>query len=82
MDMVEITAFSHDPKDLTGLLAEISRHVTEEFSKRGNVHKIFNISIKDSVVQRTNLLSSCDADGKCNGDVTIQDSVVTGSNIG
>ncbi|MEI6842730.1 MAG: hypothetical protein WCK53_15790, partial [Methanomicrobiales archaeon] len=39
MDMVEITAFSHDPKDLTGLLAEISRHVTEEFSKRGNVQK-------------------------------------------
>ena len=82
MDMVEITAFSHDPKDLTGLLAEINRHVTEEVSKRGNVQKIFNISIKDSVLTRTNLLNNCDMDGKCSGDVTIADSVVTGSNIG
>jgi predicted RNA-binding Zn-ribbon protein involved in translation (DUF1610 family) len=81
MDMVEITAFSYDPKDLTGLLAEINRHVTEEVSKRGNVQKIFNISIKDSVLTRTNLLNNCDMDGKCSGDVTIADSVVTGSNI-
>jgi len=81
MDMVEITAFSYDPKDLTGLLAEINRHVTEEFSKRGNVQKIFNVSIKDSVVQRTNLMSFCDAEGKCSGDVTIEDSVVMRSNI-
>ena len=82
MDMVEITAFSYDPKDLTGLLSEINRHVTEEFSKRGNVQKIFNITIKDSVLTRTNLLNNCDMDGKCSGDVTIADSVVTGSNIG
>ncbi len=82
MDMVEITAFSYDPKDLTGLLAEISRHITEEFSKRGNVQKIFNVTIKDSVVQRTNLMSFCDPEGKCSGDVTIADSVVAGSNIG
>ena len=81
MDMVEITAFSYDPKDLTGLLAEINRHVTEEVSKRGNVQKIFNVTIKDSVVQRTNLMSFCDADGKCSGDVTIEDSVVMRSNI-
>ena len=82
MDMVEITAFSCDPKDLTGLLAEINRHVTEEVSKRGNVQKIFNVTIKDSVVQRTNLMSFCDAEGKCSGDVTIEDSVVMRSNIG
>jgi hypothetical protein len=81
MDMVEITAFSYDPKDLTGLLAEINRHVTDEVSKRGNVQKIFNVTIKDSVVQRTNLMSFCDADGKCSGDVTIEDSVVMRTNI-
>jgi hypothetical protein len=84
MDMVEITAFSYDPKDLTGLLAEINRHVTEEVSKRGNfqIQKIINVTIKDSVLTRTNLLNNCDMDGKCSGDVTIADSVVTGSNIG
>jgi hypothetical protein len=84
MDMVEITAFSYDPKDLTGLLAEINRHVTDEVSKRGNVQiqKIINVTIKDSVLTRTNLLNNCNMDGKCSGDVTIADSVVTGSNIG
>jgi tetratricopeptide (TPR) repeat protein len=64
MDMVEITAYSYNPKDLTGLLAEISRDATEEVSKRGNVQKIFNVSIKDSVVQRTNLMSFCDDKGE------------------
>ncbi|MCX6689506.1 MAG: hypothetical protein NTZ39_07450 [Methanoregula sp.] len=82
MDMVEITAFSYDPKDLTGLLAEINRHITKEVSKRENVQKIFNITIKDSVVQRSNLMNFCNADGKCSGDVTIEDSVVMRSNIG
>jgi hypothetical protein len=81
-DSVEITAWSHDSKDLTGLLAELNRQITEELSKWGNVQKIFNLSIKDSVVQRTNLMSFCDADGKCSGDVTIEDSVVMRSNIG
>jgi len=81
LDMVEITAYSNDSKDLTGLLAEISRHVTEEISKRGDVQKIFNVSIKDSVLQRTNLMSCCDAEGKCSGDVIIEDSVVIRSII-
>jgi len=82
IDEIEITAYSDDLKDLTGLLAEIGRHVTEEISKWGSVQKIINVTIKDSVVQRTNLMSFCDADGKCSGDVTIEDSVVMGSNIG
>jgi tetratricopeptide (TPR) repeat protein/CBS domain-containing protein len=81
-DMVEITVHSYDPKDLTGLLAEISRHVTEELSLRGNVKKIFNVKIEGSVIQRSNLMSFCDSEGKCSGDVTIEDSVVMHSNIG
>ena len=81
MDMVEVTAYSFDPKDLTGLLAEISRHVIHEVSKRGSIQKIFNLTIKDSVVQRSNLMNFCDAEGKCSGDVTIEDSVVMRSNI-
>jgi len=80
-DSVEITAWSYDSKDLTGLLAELNRQITDELSKWGNVQKIYNISIRDSVLQRTNLLSSCDADGKCSGGVTIEDSVVMRSNI-
>ena len=80
-DMVVITAYSDDPKDLTGLLAEISRHISEELSKWGNVQKIINVTIKDSVVQRTNLLSFCNAEGICSGNVTIEGSVVMRTNI-
>ncbi|MFA4826332.1 MAG: hypothetical protein WC593_14365 [Methanoregula sp.] len=47
-----------------------------------NIKKTFQVSSKDSVVQSTNLMSSCDADGKCSGDVSIEDSVVMRSNSG
>ncbi len=80
--MIEIAAYSNDQKDITGLLAEIGRSVTEELSKRGPLQTIFNINIKDSVIQRSNLLDSCNTEGKCSGNVTIEGSVVTGSKIG
>ncbi len=38
--------------------------------------------IKDSIIQRSNLLSFCDLDGTCVGDVVIEDSVVQRANIG
>ncbi|NMB78725.1 MAG: hypothetical protein GYA23_06475 [Methanomicrobiales archaeon] len=82
MGMVEITAYCSDPKDLTGLLAEINRHVTDEIAKRNHIQNIINVTIKDSVIVRSNLLNSCDINGTCSGDVTIVDSVVTNSNIG
>lgn len=43
IDMVEITAFSYDPKDLTGLLAEISWHVPRKY-QRVAMSKRFSIS--------------------------------------
>ena len=36
-----------------------------EKSAKGDVQKIINVSIKDSLIQRSNLLSSCDLDGDC-----------------
>lgn len=39
------------------------------------------MSIKDSIVQRSNLLSYCDINGNCSGDVVIEDSLVTRSNM-
>ncbi|MCK5661362.1 MAG: zinc-ribbon domain-containing protein, partial [Methanosarcinales archaeon] len=41
-----------------------------------------NVTIKDSIIQRSNLLSFCDINGNCTGDVVIEDSSVQRSGIG
>ncbi|MFA4957838.1 MAG: formylglycine-generating enzyme family protein [Candidatus Methanoperedens sp.] len=80
-ESIEVLASGNDPGDITGLLAELGRNLTKEFEKIGKVQPIFNITIKDSVIQRSNLLSFCDLDGSCGGNVVIEDSVVQRSNI-
>lgn len=81
-ESIEVLASGNDPGDITGLLAELGRNLTKEFEKLGKVQPVFNITIKDSVIQRSNLLSFCDLDGSCGGNVVIEDSVVQRSNIG
>ncbi len=80
-ESIEVFAAGNDPGDITGLLAEIGRNLTREFERLGKVQPVFNIHIKDSVIQRSNLLSFCDIDGSCGGDVVIEDSVVQRANI-
>ncbi len=80
-ESIEVFASGNDPGDITGLLAEIGRNLTKEFEKLGKVQPVFNIHIKDSIIQRSNLLSFCDLDGTCGGNVVIEDSVVQRSNI-
>jgi hypothetical protein len=80
-ESIEVLASGNDPGDITGLLAEIERNLTKEFEKLGKVQPIFNIHIKDSIIQRSNLLSFCDLDGTCGGDVVIEDSLAQRSNI-
>ncbi|MDD5473092.1 MAG: SUMF1/EgtB/PvdO family nonheme iron enzyme [Candidatus Methanoperedens sp.] len=81
-ESIEVFAAGNDPSDITGLLAEIGRNLTKEFEKLGKVQPVFNIHIKDSIIQRSNLLSFCNLDGTCGGDVVIEDSVVQRSSIG
>ncbi len=81
-ESIEVFAAGNDPSDITGLLAEIGRNLTKEFEKLGKVQPVFNIHIKDSIIQRSNLLSFCNLDGTCGGDVVIEDSVVRRSSIG
>lgn len=81
-ESIEVFAAGDDPSDITGLLAEIGRNLAKEFERLGKVQPIFNITIKDSIIQRSNLLSFCDLDGTCGGDVVIEDSVVQRANIG
>ncbi len=80
-ESIEVFASGNDPADITGLLAEIGRNLTKEFERLGKVQPVFNIHIKDSIIQRSNLLSFCNLDGTCGGDVVIEDSVVQRSNI-
>ncbi|VVB91469.1 Uncharacterised protein [uncultured archaeon] len=80
-DSIEVFASGNDPGDITGLLAEIGRNLTKEFERIGKVQPVFNITIKDSIIQRSNLLSFCNLDGSCGGDVVIEDSVVQRANI-
>ncbi len=81
-ESIEVFAAGNDPADITGLLAEIGRNLAKEFERLGKVQPVFNITIKDSIIQRSNLLSFCDMDETCGGDVVIEDSVVQRANIG
>jgi archaellin len=80
-ESIEVLASGNDPADITGLLAEIGRNLTKEFERLGKAQPVFNIHIKDSIIQRSNLLSFCNMDGTCGGDVVIEDSVVQRANI-
>ncbi|MFQ6062811.1 MAG: hypothetical protein ACE5J9_06510, partial [Methanosarcinales archaeon] len=63
----------------TGILAELGHKLSKN---QESIRQIINIDIKDSIIQRSNLLSFCDLDGKCTGDVVVQDSIIQKSQIG
>lgn len=83
---VELFAATETTESLTGLLAktgsEVRTAIEDELQKRGSVNQIINLTIKDSIIQRSNLLSSCDMEGNCTGDIVIEDSVVLRSTVG
>ena len=77
---IEIMASGNDPGEITGLLAKIGHDLTKEFEKLGKVQPVFNLHIKDYIIQRSNLLSLCDLDGNCSGTIVIENSVIQRSN--
>jgi hypothetical protein len=82
---LELFAATQTAESLTGLLAELGRElfisIEGKITGKNNVNQVINVSIKDSIIQRSNLLSYCDIDGKCTGDVVIEDSLVQRSNM-
>jgi len=78
---IEIFVAGNDPKDITGLLAEIGRNLTKEFEKIGKVQPVFNIVFKRSLIKDSNLLSHCDLNGKCDVNVVFEDCELKGSNV-
>lgn len=83
---VELFAATKDAGSLTGLLAdmgrEVQRSIEKEIKDKEQVYQIFNVNITDSVIQRSNLLSYCDLNDNCEGDIIIDNSIVQRSNIG
>jgi len=80
-ESIEIFVSGNDPKDITGLLAEVGRNLTKEFDKLGKAQPVFNIVVKNSIVKGSNLLSFCDLNGACDGNVVIEDSFVEGTDV-
>lgn len=79
---IELFAATQNAKALTGLLAEIGRSLKESIESQVNsMNRVVNITIKDSVVLRSNLLDMCDMDGTCDLNLIIEDSVVQCSRI-
>lgn len=82
---IELFAATQTAESLTGLLAEFGRElllaIEDKITGKNNVNQVINVSIKDSIIQRSNLLSYCDIDGKCTGDVIVEDSIVQRSDI-
>ncbi len=82
---IELFAATPTPESLAGLLAEVGREIKSAIDAKtagDNVKQVLNVTIKDSIIQRSNLLSFCDINGNCTGDVVIEDSSVQRSGIG
>jgi hypothetical protein len=81
---MELFAATVNEETLTGLLAELGRELKDEIESKvkGNIQQVNNVYINDSVIQRSNLLSFCDANGKCAENIVIEGSVIQRSNIG
>ena len=81
-NMVELFAATQTAESLTGLLAEIGRDLKQTLeAKVSGQNRVVNLTIKDSVIQRSNLLDMCSIDGSCDVNVVIEDSVVQRSGI-
>ena len=79
---MELFAATRNSETLTGLLAEVGRDLKEAVeSKTSGKGGVINVTIKDSIVQRSNLLDMCDIDGSCDVNVVIEGSVVQRTNI-
>lgn len=77
---IQIQASGNDPGEITGLLAQIGHDLTKEFEALRKIQLVFNLHIKDYIIQRSDLLDFCDFDGNCSGDIVIENNVVHRSN--
>lgn len=81
-ESIELFVAAPDQEALTGILAELVRNLTKKGESMGKLAPQINLIIKDSIIQRSNLLDSCDFSGICGANVVIEDSIVQRANIG
>ncbi len=81
-ESIEVFVAAPDQKALTGLLAELGRNLTKRGESLGKLTLQVNLTIKDSIIQRSRLLDFCDLNGICGANVVIEDSLVQRSKIG
>jgi hypothetical protein len=73
---IELFAATQTAEALTGLLAEIGRDLKQTLeAKTGGQGKVVNLTINDSVVQRSNLLSFCNMDGTCDSSMVMEEPI-------
>ncbi|MBC2699622.1 MAG: PQQ-binding-like beta-propeller repeat protein [ANME-2 cluster archaeon] len=80
-ERIEIFVAAPDQEDIIGLFAELGRNFSKRGEALGKLAPVFNVSIKDSQIMRSNLLGACDINGICDGNVVIEDSWVRRSSI-
>ncbi|WP_406657026.1 zinc ribbon domain-containing protein [Methanolobus sp. ZRKC2] len=82
---IELFGATETAESLVGMLAELGRETQQDIAAlnigSGGVSQIVNVVIKDSIIQRSNLLNSCDMSGSCNGEVVIDDSIILGTDM-
>ena len=80
--ILELFAATRSAEVLTGLLAEIERDLKHgvEFRVSGK-DNVINVTIKDSVIQKSNPLDLCSMDGTCPVNILVEDSVIQHSNL-
>ena len=77
-EAIEIYTAANEHSELTGLLAELGHDLEKRFQEQGcPVQQITNITIKDSIFNRSTLLFS-----ELDGNIEVRDSVVSRSTIG
>ena len=76
---IELFVASSIQASLTGLLAELGHDLSEKLNRKGmKVQQITNITIKDSIIHRSNLLFS---EGE-QSEINIEDSILSRSQVG
>jgi hypothetical protein len=80
-ESIEIYVAAPDQKALTGLLGELGRNMRERGESLGKLAPVVNLTIRGSIIQRSNLLNLCDMNGICGANVVIEDSLVLRSEI-
>ncbi|MBP1909064.1 zinc ribbon domain-containing protein [Methanolobus bombayensis] len=82
-ESIEIFGATQTGGSLVGMLSEFGRDIFTEINSKksteneqAELKQIVNVNIRDSIIQRSNLLNSCDPNGNCSEDVLIEDNII------